>query len=162
MNGTDRTEWSCVVLKVHGVIRCWVLWAFFSRLASCLIKNAELVFCSCGSNCELITCVCFSEIQRIWACSAGGGDRWAAAGKEAGKEHGGDVSQESPGNEGTESSSIIVKSKNYTTFSPVTKTVLLQICDSWCLFPDCWRLTSEGVSTEICPSVHVAFIFMGV
>ncbi len=42
------------------------------------------------------------EIQGIWASGAGGGDRWAAAGEEAGRGHGGDVSQESPGNEGTQ------------------------------------------------------------
>lgn len=51
----------------------------------------------------MITWMCdfLSEIQGVWAGSAGAGDWWAAAGKEAGRRHGGDVPQESPGNEGT-------------------------------------------------------------
>lgn len=46
-------------------------------------------------------CGFLSEIQGVWAGSSGGGDRWAAAGKEVGRRHGGDVSQEGRGNEGT-------------------------------------------------------------
>lgn len=48
-----------------------------------------------------MTCDFLSEIQGVWASGACGGDWWPASGKEAGRRHGGNVSQESPGNEGT-------------------------------------------------------------
>lgn len=46
-------------------------------------------------------CGFLSEIQGVWASSACGGDWWTASGKETGRRHGRNVSQESPGNEGT-------------------------------------------------------------
>lgn len=63
--------------------------------------------------------VCFSEIQGVWASSACGGDRWTASGEEAGGGYGGDVSQESSGNEGTSSSTL---SKRFEIWNSISKT----------------------------------------
>ena len=59
----------------------------------------------------MFTYFCLSEIQGVWAGSTGGGDWWAAVGEETGKEHGRDVSQESPGYECTEFSPLQKKKK---------------------------------------------------